>query len=522
LLGTEALSPQGAATLTTGGLAAGAHNITATYSGDANYVGSSSSALAETVSLAQPMVMLSGPANAVDVGTAVLLTGTLTGPGVTPTGTLTLMDGATALSTQTVTANGRYSFSTSSLSLGTHSLSVVYSGDSDNATATSATSAVVIQLAPTAIAVSTSANPGTVGQPITLTASLASDSAGISGTVSFMDGAASVGTTPVSASRTATLTIPALGFGVHSITASYSGDAQHAASSSAVLSERMTESAMATLTSNANPAIAGLDVALTATLAASGGQSATGTVVFSDGGVTLGSAALNGAGVAVLHTSSLPVGQHAITASYAGDTNVAGASANLTETVVSATSQVSLSSSTALATYGSPLTLTAAVTTNGMAPSGQVTFTDNGTAIGTVDISAQGVAILTTSALPPGNHNVVAQYAGDARTAVANSIAVSVVVKQGTSLLVSSSANPALTMSEITVTATLAGDSAAAASGAVTFSDSSNVLGTATLNGNGVASLSVPSLSAGSHSITASYAGDGRDFGSSSPALVQV
>jgi hypothetical protein len=279
---------------------------------------------------------------------------------------------------------------------------------------------------------------------------------------------------------------------------------------------------MATLTSNANPAIAGLDVALTATLAASGGQSATGTVVFSDGGVTLGSAALNGAGVAVLHTSSLPVGQHAITASYAGDTNVAGASANLTETVVSATSQVSLSSSTALATYGSPLTLTAAVTTNGMAPSGQVTFTDNGTAIGTVDISAQGVAILTTSALPPGNHNVVAQYAGDARTAVANSIAVSVVVKQGTSLLVSSSANPALTMSEITVTATLAGDSAAAASGAVTFSDSSNVLGTATLNGNGVASLSVPSLSAGSHSITASYAGDGRDFGSSSPALVQV
>lgn len=522
LLGTAVLSAQGAATLTTGSLAAGTHNITAIYSGDANYTGSRSSGLTQTVNLAQPVVMLSGPANAVDVGTAVLLTGTLTGPGVTPTGTLTLMDGATALTAQTVGTNGSYSFSTSTLSLGTHSLSVVYNGDSDNATATSATIPVVIRLAPTATALSTSANPGTVGQPITLTASLASNSAGASGTVSFMDGAANLGTASVNASDTASVTVPALGFGVHSITASYSGDAQHAASSSAILSERMTEPATVTLTSNANPAIAGLDVALTAAIVANAGQNATGTVVFSDGGVTLGSAALNGAGVAVLQASSLSVGQHAITASYGGDVNVAAASANLTESIVSATTQVSLSSSTALATYASPLTLTAAVTTNGMAPTGQVTFTDNGTAIGSVGVSPNGVATLTTSALPPGSHNVVAEYAGDARTAAADSTAVSVVVKQATSLSVSSSANPTLTVSGVTLTAMLAGDGAAAASGMVMFSDGSNTLGEAPLNGNGVASLTVPSLSAGSHSITGSYAGDGQDFGSSSPALVQV
>ena len=56
-------------------------------------------------------------------------------------------------------------------------------------------------------------------------------------------------------------------------------------------------------------------------------------------------------------------------------------------------------------------------------------------------------------------------------------------MKEATSLSVSSSANPALTGKWVTLTAMLAGDGAAAASGMVTFSDGSNTLGAAPLNG---------------------------------------
>lgn len=522
VLGTVTLSAQGGATLTVSSLPVGSNSITAVYGGDANYTSNTSAALNETVSLAQPVVMLSGPANAVDVGSAVLLTGTLTGAGVTPTGTLSLTDGATTLSSQTAAANGRFSFSTSSLGLGTHTLSVVYSGDSDNSAATSATISVTIQLAPTATAVSTSANPGIVGQPITLTASVASESSGLSGSVSFMDGATMLGSAPLSASGTASLTIPALGFGVHSITASYGGDAAHAVSGSATLTQRMMEPATATLTSNVNPAIAGADVALTMTITASGGQTATGMVVFTQGGQTVGTAALNSTGVAVLHTTSLSVGQDAITAMYTGDSNVAAASASLTETIVSATTQVGLSSSAQLATYGSAVSLTATVTSNGVTPTGVVTFVDNGVAIGTATIGLEGGATLTISTLGAGSHNVVADYLGDAHSGAANSGAVTIVVKQTTSLSVTSSADPAITAAPVTFTAMLGANGGAAASGTVTFRDGSNALGTAALNGNGVASVTVPSLAAGDHSITASYAGDGQNLASASSPLDQV
>ncbi|HEY8310243.1 MAG TPA: Ig-like domain-containing protein, partial [Gemmatimonadaceae bacterium] len=298
--------------------------------------------------------------------------------------------------------------------------------------------------------------------------------------------------------------------------------AAHATSGSAVLSERMMEPATATLTSSVNPAIAGVDVALTATIAASGGQTPTGTVVFTQGGQTIATAALNNTGVAVLHTSALSVGQDAITAIYAGDSNVAAASASLTVTIVSATTQVSLSSNTQLATYGSAISLSATVTSNGIPPTGHVTFTDNGAAIGSAAVDSDGGAALAISTLSPGTHNVVAEYAGDAHSAAASSTAVTIVVKQTTSLSVASSADPGLTVSPITLTATVVAHGGIAASGAVSFSDGSNLLGPAALNGNGVASLTVPSWAAGIHSITASYAGDEEDFASTSSALSEV
>ncbi|MDD5265183.1 MAG: Ig-like domain-containing protein, partial [Candidatus Bipolaricaulis sp.] len=68
---------------------------------------------------------------------------------------------------------------------------------------------------------------------------------------------------------------------------------------------------------------------------------------------------------------------------------------------------------------------------------------------------------------------------------------------------------------EVTLTATVA---PAAATGTVTFYDGGSSLGSGSLS-SGVAALSTSALSVGSHSLTATYGGDGTYDGSTSPAI---
>lgn len=521
-LQAASLNAQGTLTFSLSSLSVGSHTLSVAYSGDANYSGDSSATWNETVSLAPAALTLSGPANPVDVGTAVTLTGNLTSPGVTPTGTLTLRDGIASIASQPVSPSSGFSFSTGSLPLGTHALTVFYSGDSDNASATSPVISVTIQQAPTATALGVGSNPGTFGQPVILTASVVSSGSALTGSVTFFDGGISLGTVTLAENETAALTTTALTFGTHSITAVYNGDAQHAGSTSTVLSEAIVEPVTATLVSSLNPAVAGLDAAFTATVLASGGQTPTGSIVFRDGGTTLGSVSLDGSGAAVLHTSSLAVGSHVITVSYAGDNNVSAASASLTESIQSATTQLTLTSSANPGTYGTPLTLTATATSNGSPATGNVTFTEGGASLGSGVLNGQENASVTLSTLSPGTHTIVANYAGDGRAAASVSAPLTVVVKQFTSLTLSSSSNPALSVSSITLTATLTNSGAANGTGNVVFTEGTLQLGIASIGASDLATLTLASLPAGPHTITASYAGDGDDFASSSSALVQV
>ena len=521
-LQTASLNAQGTVTFLLSSLSVGNRTLSVAYGGDANYSAGSSAPWNETVNLAPAALTLSGPADAVDVGTAVTLTGNLTSPGITPTGTLTLRDGTASIASQPVFPSSGFSFRTSSLPLEIHSLSVFYSGDSDNASAASPVISVTIQQAPTATALGVGSNPGTFGQPVILTASVVSSSPALTGSVTFLDGGISLGTVTLAENETAALTTTALSFGTHSITAAYNGDAQHAGSTSTVLGEGIVEPATATLASSLNPAVAGLDATFTATVLASGGQTPTGSIVFRDGGTPLGSISLDGTGVAVLHTSSLAVGSHIITVSYAGDNNVSAASASLTESIQSATTQLTLTGSANPGTYGTPLTLTASATSNGGSATGAVTFTERGASLGSVVLNGQENASVTLSTLSPGAHTIVANYAGDGRAAASVSAPLTVVVKQITSLALSSSSNPALTMSSITLTTALTNSGAANATGSVVFTEGTAQLGTAAVGANNVATLILASLPAGAHTITASYAGDSDNFASSSSAIAQV
>src|SRR6185437_8799686 len=144
--------------------------------------------------------------------------------------------------------------------------------------------------------VSSSSSPTVYGQPVTFTASVSPDFSGVpTGTVTFMDGATTLGTATLDGTGTATFTTGALAAGTHSVTAVYGGDANFAASTSSATSQEVDQASVdASVSSSANPGVVGQPVTLTATVAASapGAGTPTGTVDFFDGAALLGTAAL--------------------------------------------------------------------------------------------------------------------------------------------------------------------------------------------------------------------------------------
>jgi len=139
-LGTVPLGG-GKATLSTSALSVGPHSITARYSGDTNYTGSTSSVLTQTVnSLISSTTSLKSSLNPSVRGQQVTFTATVkpsSGAG-TPTGTVTFLDGSSTLGSSTLNASGVATFSTASLSVGTHSITARYGGDTNYNGSTSA------------------------------------------------------------------------------------------------------------------------------------------------------------------------------------------------------------------------------------------------------------------------------------------------------------------------------------------------------------------------------------------------
>ena len=122
-----------------------------------------------------------------------------------------------------------------------------------------------------------------------------------------------------------------------------------------------------------------------------------------------------------------------------------------------------------------------------------------------------------------GTHELTAVYSGDASHTSSTSNTVTVIVMaDGTTVSLSSSANPAAPGQSVVFTATVAGSQGMMPTGAVTFFDGSAVLGTAALGSAGVATFSAASLSVGGHGVTASYAGDASSAASASAVLMET
>jgi hypothetical protein len=236
------------ASFSTSSLAVGTHTITASYSGDHDFLASSGTLVGGQVITpigSTPTTTTVGSnVSAAVFGQTITFTATVSpaNPGTgTPTGTVQFqVDGSNAGNPVKLTTSSGVtsaSFSTATLAVGTHTVAASYSGDSTFANSNAST-AQTVNKAATSTLVTTSANPVAVGQSLTFTATIlaAAQATGMpSGTVLFQIDGSSVGSpvavTTAGTATTASFSTSTLTGGTHTVTATYSGDNNFAGSS---------------------------------------------------------------------------------------------------------------------------------------------------------------------------------------------------------------------------------------------------------------------------------------------------
>ena len=524
LLSTQNLSAGGVAMLATSTLAAGVHQITAVYNGDAakQIQGSTSTVLNQDVQ-APTTATVTSSLNPSFYGNSVTFTATIPPGGATaPTGTVSFLDGGIQIGTGTLSGNpGVATFTTATLNMGTHSITVSYQGDSFNGPSVSAPLNQVVKQAQTATTVTATPSPGIAGGPETITATVTvtAGSGTPTGTVTFTSGTTQLGSAPVSNTGTATIT-PALAQGSYQIVATYSGDANNQGSASAPFPLTVVQATTQTaLVVAPNPALVLASITFTATVTGNGGAP-TGSVNFLANGNVIGSGTLSPAGVATFSTATLAAGTYAITASYTGDANdAASTSLPVSLTVSLATTATAITVTPNPALVGAAVTITAKVTGNGGTPTGSVNFIANGSTLASANLTA-GTASFTTSTLAPGTYSITVSYQGDPADAPSTSTAISETVGLiPTTTSLGSSTTTGTTPQVILVSTVLNSATGVPPTGTVTFMSGTTALGSATLDASGVATLT-PNLTGGvNYNIIANYSGDVDHLPSSSPAI---
>jgi hypothetical protein len=460
-------------------------------------------------------------------GTSVTFMATVTSTSGTPTGAVTFQDGSSTLGTATL-SGGRAYFSTSTLSVAAHSITATYGGGGGFNGSTSAVVTETVNRAGTSTSISSSVNPSTYGQSVIFTARVTSTTIGTpQGSVILRNGGATLGVAILNGSGVATFAISALNAGSYSITASYDGSANYNISRSPTLAQTVNKAGTTTtLAGSPNPSAFDQSVTFTATVKSVTSGIPGGTVTFTDRGVTLGSGTLNSSGVTTLVTSSLALGTHSIVAAYGGGNNFnTGASSTLTQTVNKANTTTTMVSSPNPSSLFQTITVTATVKCpTGGTPQGSVTFKDGTTVLGTITLNSSGVATLTISTLNVGSHSLTASYGGSTGFNTSASLALTQTVdKANTTTTLASSLNPSNHGQSVTFTATVHPAFGGSPTGTVTFKDGSVALGSVAVNiSTHQAAFTTSTLASGTHSITASYGGDGNFNPSTSAVLIQT
>jgi subtilase family serine protease len=462
---------------------------------------------------------------------------------IPPTGSVAFGAGTASLGSVALTASGSLAKAVltvkgSSLTPGSNTIEATYSatGNFSNSTGSAAVN-MVAPVVGTATAVA--ASPASIAAAgttvLTATVKAASGSGTPTGSVTFAAGNASLGTAALAgsgATATAALTVKgsSLAAGNNSVVATYAGSSGFSASTSPAVTVNVAAPLVSTtLTVAASPgSIAqSASTVLTATVkAASGNSGPSGTVSFTAGDASLGTASLgisgtNASAALTVKGVSLATGNNVITATYSGNSSFAGSTAtvtvNINSPLVGTTTAVTASPASIGQNAATQLTATVKPASGTATPTGSVAFALGTASLGTATLSASGTAAVTVngSSLAAGSNTINASYTATGNFSGSTASVIVTVTPAPVTTTTTVTASPAaIAQSAATVITALvkAATGSAAPSGIVTFTSGKTTLGSATLTSSGAtatAALTVKgsSLATGNNTITAIYGG---------------
>lgn len=503
-----------------------ATTVTASYDGSPGLEPASTSSAFTVGTIATTTTVSADPA-VVPLGEPVRFTANVApSHGGTPSGTVQFrVDGADFGSAVALSGGTATSPALSTLGLGDHTVTAVYNGSADHTGSTSAavTFRVREPLKPTTT--TSTATPGTAvyGEPVTLGASVSTATGTPTGEVVFTVEGHEVGRAGLAPDGTASTTVADLPVGSNPVVATYRGDDVFGVSAAAPRTVTVTKAAVdVTLDATDSSTVTGEAVGLTATVAvrAPGGGAPDGTVQLLVDGNPVGAPVdvVNGT-AAFPPLASLTAGTHTLRAAYSGSSRYAAGTDQRTQEVAPADTTVALVANPSPSVQDENVRLTASVVATAPgsgSPTGTVTFLSGGDPIGSapLEASASGsTAVLDLDDLPPGTHQLVATYDGDADYRGAESAPTSHTVIAGTAVAatttaLTSDANPATYGQAVRFRAEVTSTDGVP-SGTVQFSvDGQDVGAPVAVDANGVArSEPVTSAEPGDHTVIASFVG---------------
>jgi len=336
------------------------------------------------------------------------------GGGAIPTGTYTLMDGATTLQSGSLDASGNVSFTTNQLTAGVHNITLNYSGDA-NFNGSSTATPFVINIGSTHTAINVTTTNPVYGSSVnvTVTVTQSATTSPLTGMVSFTTDNGSPLTMPLSG-NTATFTLTGLSAGAHSLTAVYLGDTNNGTS---------TGSGTVTL-SKINLTVTAPTVAISYGSAIPAYAPAYSGFIGSD---TAANALTGAPSLTTTPVVPVNVGTYTITASTGtlASVNYNPIFANGLLTITKAATTTTLATSSATPGQNMAVTFTATVTSAAKGtPTGSVSFYSGTTLLNNITLPASGIATLTTNFATTGNATITAVYSGDQSYATSSSSTV--------------------------------------------------------------------------------------------------
>jgi Bacterial Ig-like domain (group 3)/MBG domain (YGX type)/NHL repeat len=524
-LGTATLNSMGMATLFVPLGSSGPQDITATYSGEPDFLGSSGTIVAQVETPTTTTLTTSGnPSSLASPATlTATVVATVAGSAI-PQGTVDFYAGSGLVASAPVDSQGHAS-AAPNLFVGPQELSAVFAPSSVDDLGSTSISIQQVVTAP-GLQLTASTNTPAINQPVTFTVKQAGGP--VSGTVIFYQ-LTPTGEVPLA--TVAIVNVSTLLFnqsfsvlGTYQIGASFTLSGAVAPLTYNILPGGLTVVPAPTLIasgSSGNPSTYLQPVRLTVQVLTPYGGGPTGLVQFSEGSSILGTVALTG-GLASLTTSTLLPGDHQIAINYLGDTDDLPGS-TLFDQVVSPVPTQTTVSSTPNHRFGVPLTFTATVTAQAPGPgipTGQVEFLVDGQPfLATLD-SSDMAEVTFDSGLSVGSHSVIAEYGADANFAPSQSQGLGFQVMQAsTNTQVSTSASTTVFGQPAVFLAVVTPEGQGTPTGLVEFLADGQSIGTSPLGPGGIATLSDSSLSVGSHPVTAEYLGDANFLGGFSDDL---